>query len=402
MFFKALEVKEVNEYIKKLINGDVILRNLMVKGEISNLKYHNQALFFTLTDETSCLKCIMFKEFIEDFDIKLQNGISVVATGKISVYERSGTYQLYVQKIKIDGIGALYISFDKLKEKLKNEGLFDISRKKPLPKNPKKIGVITSMKGAAVHDIISVLKRRKPSIDIIIMPILVQGNSASDEIEKALYILNERNDIDLIILGRGGGSFEDLFPFNEEKVARAISQSKIPIISAIGHETDFTISDFVSDLRAPTPSAAAELAVLDMNIYKNQLSNMKYRLQETILNIIKNKRDYIKILTEKLFRENPVRQKEEFKRRLKDLERIMYNSINSIINNKKANHIRIIDKLNSLSPLNVLKRGYTVAIDNNKKDIITSVKKIDKNDCIYVFFKDGNVKCIVDEVQYDE
>jgi Exodeoxyribonuclease VII large subunit (EC 3.1.11.6) len=270
MLLKTLTVKQVNDYLKSIVGSDIILKHVMIKGEISNLHFRGQALYFTLVDEYSSLKCVMFEEYINDLKVDVKNGMSVVATGRISVYEKSGAFELLVSKIDVEGAGALFLSFEKLKQKLRNEGLFDSDKKKPIPKNPNKIGVITSPTGAAIHDIINILRRRKPSIDILVVPILVQGSSASLEIEEAIKKVNRRNDVDLIILGRGGGSFEDFYPFNEERVARAIYNSRIPIISAVGHETDFTIADFVADLRAPTPSAAAELAVTDINFYNEK------------------------------------------------------------------------------------------------------------------------------------
>ncbi|SNX55369.1 exodeoxyribonuclease VII large subunit [Thermoanaerobacterium sp. RBIITD] len=402
MLLKTLTVREVNEYIKKLLSGDIILKNIMIKGEISNLKFHSQALYFTLVDEYASLKCIMFNEYLEKIDLKLENGMSVIATGRISVYEKSGTFEFYVTKIEVEGSGALYVSFEKLKQRLKNEGLFDSDKKIPIPKNPKKIGVITSPTGAAIHDIIKILRRRKPSIDILVVPILVQGNMAALEIEEAINTLNKRRDIDLIILGRGGGSFEDLYPFSEEKVARAIYKSKIPVISAVGHETDFTIADFVADLRAPTPSAAAELAVTDISVYNDMINNYKKSLYHSIMAIINNERQHLNGLKNTILSKNPIRENEQLKIKLKSLNRIMENSIISIINNKKFKYISLVDKLNTLSPLNVLKRGYTVTMDRNNLKPITLAKNLMVDDIVYILFNDGKARCTVNEVEKNE
>jgi len=296
MLLKTLTVKQVNDYLKSIVGSDIILKHVMIKGEISNLHFRGQALYFTLVDEYSSLKCVMFEEYINDLKVDVKNGMSVVATGRISVYEKSGAFELLVSKIDVEGAGALFLSFEKLKQKLRNEGLFDSDKKKPIPKNPNKIGVITSPTGAAIHDIINILRRRKPSIDILVVPILVQGSSASLEIEEAIKKVNRRNDVDLIILGRGGGSFEDFYPFNEERVARAIYNSRIPIISAVGHETDFTIADFVADLRAPTPSAAAELAVTDINFYNEKIENYRKSLYRYAMSIIIDKRHHLNSL----------------------------------------------------------------------------------------------------------
>ncbi len=270
MLLKTLTVKQVNDYLKNIVTGDIILKHVMVKGEISNLYFRGQALYFTLVDEYSSLKCVVFEDYIDNINVEVKNGMSVIVTGRVYVYEKSSSFQLHVFNIEVEGLGSLFLSFERLKQKLKSEGLFDLDKKKNLPKNPKKVAVITSPSGAAVHDIINILRRRKPSIDIMVVPILVQGTKASSEIVEAIIKVNKRSDVDLIILGRGGGSFEDLYPFNEEIVARAIYNSRIPVISAVGHETDFTIADFVADLRAPTPSAAAELAVTDVNFYNEK------------------------------------------------------------------------------------------------------------------------------------
>lgn len=398
MLVKTLEVREINEYIKKLMDTDVILRNIHVKGEISNLKYHSSAIYFTLKDEFASLKCVMFNEFKNKLNYDLEDGMSVIVAGRISVYEKNGTYQLYVNNIQPDGIGTLYIAFNKLKDKLKNEGLFDINKKKPLPQNPKKIGVITSPTGAAIRDIISIAKRRNPAIDILIAPVLVQGNTAADEICHALEILNKRDDIEVIILGRGGGSLEEIWPFNEEKVARAIYASKIPVVSAVGHETDYTISDFVADLRAPTPSAAAELVVADINIYKKDLINLRLKLIKLFSNYLKYMKKNIYDVKERLYLNSPIKQSKYLKNKLANLKRIMYKSAITAFNEKKSNFLRLTDKLNSLSPLNVLNRGYTIVINEQKEEILTSVKSIHVFDNIKIIFCDGFAKGYINEV----
>ncbi|WHE08040.1 exodeoxyribonuclease VII large subunit [Thermoanaerobacterium thermosaccharolyticum] len=402
MLLKTLTVKQVNDYLKSIVGSDIILKHVMIKGEISNLHFRGQALYFTLVDEYSSLKCVMFEEYINDLKIDVKNGMSVIATGRISVYEKSGAFELLVSKIDVEGAGALFLSFEKLKQKLRNEGLFDSGKKKPIPKNPNKIGVITSPTGAAIHDIINILRRRKPSIDILVVPILVQGSSASLEIEEAIKKVNRRNDVDLIILGRGGGSFEDFYPFNEERVARAIYNSRIPIISAVGHETDFTIADFVADLRAPTPSAAAELAVTDVNFYNEKIENYKRSLYHYAMSIIIDKRHHLNSLKKSIMSKNPIVKNQQLKIRLNSLNRIMEDSIYSVINNKKFKYISLIDKLNTLSPLNVLKRGYTLTMDKDNIRPITKVENLSANDKIYVLFEDGEAKCTVNEVRIYE
>ena len=265
MDMKALKVSQVNNYIKRVFTSDMILSNLSVEGEISNFKHHYSGhMYFSLKDEKSKIKCIMFKSDNESLKVQLENGSKVIATGYVSVYEKEGDYQFYIRHVKESGVGNLYKMFEDLKKKLELEGLFNESKKKPIPFMPRKIGVVTSSSGAAIKDIINVIQRRFPPTDILIYPTLVQGNQAAKEICQGLTYFDNREDIDLIITGRGGGAMEELFAFNDEEVARTIHGLKKPIISAVGHETDFTIADFVADLRAPTPSAAAELAVPEL------------------------------------------------------------------------------------------------------------------------------------------
>ena len=265
MKLRALDISEANSYIKRILTNDPILYNLRVKGEISNFKVHSSGnVYLSLKDEKSKLNCIIFKSNY-DKSLNLDNGVKIIATGYISVYERDGAYQLYINEVEIEGIGNLYIEFNKLKEKLKNEGLFDSKYKKQIPKMPRSIGVVTSPTGAVIRDIINVTKRRFPKVDIKLYPVNVQGDKSAEDICSGIEFFNRMENVDTIIVGRGGGSLEELWSFNEEIVAREIFKSKIPIISAVGHETDFTICDFVSDMRAPTPSAAAEIATPDLS-----------------------------------------------------------------------------------------------------------------------------------------
>ncbi|MDI3310192.1 MAG: exodeoxyribonuclease VII large subunit [Thermoanaerobacterium sp.] len=399
MLLKTLTVKQVNDYLKNVVAGDIILKHVMVKGEISNLHFRGQALYFTLVDEYSSLKCVVFEDYIDDINVEVKNGMSVIVTGRVYVYEKNSSFQLHVFNIEVEGLGSLFLSFEKLKQKLKNEGLFDTNKKKNLPKNPQKVAVITSPSGAAVHDIINILRRRKPSIDIMVVPILVQGDKASSEIVEAIVKVNRRSDIDLIILGRGGGSFEDLYPFNEEIVARAIYNSQIPVISAVGHETDFTIADFVADLRAPTPSAAAELAVTDVNFYNEKIKNYERSLYRYMLSIIDKKRHRLDNLKKLIISKNPIIKNKQMKERLDTLNRIMEDSIYKILRDKELQYVSLIEKLNALSPLNVLKRGYTMTMDKDKINLVTKAKNISANDRIYLLFEDGEALCTVNEVR---
>ena len=286
MKIRALDVSEANSYIKRILINDPILCNLKIKGEISNFKVHSSGnVYLSLKDQNSKINCVIFRN---DYDrnLNLENGTKVIASGYISVYERDGSYQLYIKHIEIAGIGNLYIEFNKLKEKLQKEGLFDYKYKKPIPKIPKSIGVVTSPTGAVIRDIINVTKRRYPKVHIKLYPVKVQGEGAKDEICEGIRFFNEIHKVDTIIIGRGGGSIEDLWAFNEEEVARCVFESKIPIISAVGHEIDFTICDFVSDMRAPTPSAAAEIATPDVDDLYFKLENIKSRMNKSLTNIV--------------------------------------------------------------------------------------------------------------------
>ena len=291
-------VSEVNSIIKNLLDGNEVLRQVYVRGEISNFKYHNMSghMYFTLKDEMSQIRCVMFKSSNMLLPFMPENGMKVIAFGFVSVFARDGQYQLYVADLEPDGIGALHIAFEKLKMRLEQEGLFAQERKRPLPFLPRKIGLVTSPTGAAIRDLLTVIRRRFPNVNIVIAPVLVQGKGAADDICSAISLLNSLNDIDVIIVGRGGGSIEELWAFNEEKVARAISNSKIPVISAVGHETDYTIADFVADKRAPTPSAAGEIVVPEKRILKNELRLISLRLVNGFYNYIGEKRQKLEYL----------------------------------------------------------------------------------------------------------
>jgi Exodeoxyribonuclease VII large subunit (EC 3.1.11.6) len=283
---KPLKVTEINNYIKKIFSQDILLPEVSIVGEISNLSKHYASghIYFNLKDENSKLKCVMFKSYVQSATIELKEGLKVVASGNISVYEKDGIYQLYVKSIQKDGIGELYTAFEELKQKLQKEGLFDANHKIPIPEYPKKIGIITSLTGAVIRDILRIIKRRFPPVDIIIYPSQVQGEKAIDQIIEGLLYLDKIDDIDTIILARGGGSIDELFIFNDERLARAIYNVHKPIISAVGHETDFTIADFVSDLRAATPSEAAELVVKDMNTLLREMEETRNNIIKTVLN----------------------------------------------------------------------------------------------------------------------
>ena len=384
----AISVSELNLYIKNKIAQDEALNAVIVKGEISNFKSHYTGhLYFTLKDDKSLIKCIMFKSYAERIDFTPKDGMKVLVFGTVSVFERDGIYQIYVKAMKEDGIGDLYKAYEKLKQSLEKEGLFDKSHKKNIPLNPKIIGVLTSQTGSVIKDIINVSTRRNPNVNIRLLPVPVQGVDAAEKIAKGIKIMNDKKLADVLILARGGGSLEDLWPFNEEIVARAIYNSKIPIISAVGHETDFTISDFVSDLRAPTPSAAAELATPDVFELKNKIYTYKERARISL----KKKLEYLKLSYEKIITKptfsDPYKiindRYLEIDKYIKDLE----NAIKIKQKEKQLQFTQRASKLEALSPLKTLTRGFCIAEKNNK--IIKSKKDLKKDDLVNLRFVDG-------------
>ena len=389
-----ISVTDLNKYIKDKIDKDEVLNNVLVKGEISNYKHHYTGhLYFTLKDENSLIKCIMFKGYAANLKFEPKDGMKVTILGSVSVFERDGVYQIYVKAMQEDGIGSLYKAYEEMKAKLEKEGLFDQSHKKKIPLMPKCIGVLTSNTGAVIRDIINVSTRRNPNVYIKLLPVPVQGEGAAEKIVDAINLMNERKLADVIIVARGGGSLEDLWPFNEEIVARAIYNSELPVISAVGHETDFTIADFVADLRAPTPSAAAELAVPNILDLKMKLEgyNNRYKLA------LKKKVEFMKLRYEKCMNSRVFKeplQKINEKYILLDMKvKSIQNSISNIYNTKKTNMIKYIAKLDALSPLKTLARGYSIVQTNGK--IVKSINQIKKDDEIDIKLIDGNAKAKV-------
>ncbi len=391
MKLKPLKVSEVNEYIKRILISDPILYNLNVEGEISNFKHHyNGHMYFSLKDNKSRLKCVMFNNNNMNLKFELEDGMKVIVSGYISVYEKDGSYQLYAKDIITNGLGDLHVAFEQLKKKLEKEGLFDQKYKKRLPFMPKKIGVVTSSTGAAIRDIITIIKRRFSPVDILIYPVLVQGDRAHKDICEGLSYFNSRDDIDLVITGRGGGSIEELWAFNEEDVARTIFNMKIPVISAVGHETDFTIADFVSDLRAPTPSAAGELATPILDELKDKLQDYFIRLQMSYKNYIKDKRIKLEINKTNLNAYSPIYKLNENRNKLQILLKDLISAVN-INNDNSRKKLEILGgKLNALSPLSTLDRGFSIAMDNDN-NILKSVDNINNNDIINVVLSDGTI-----------
>ncbi len=391
MKYQAITVSELNSYIKEKIVSDEILANVLVKGEVSNFKNHYTGhLYFTLKDEKSLIKCIMFKSYTEKLEFMPKDGMKVMVFGSVSVFERDGIYQIYVKAMQEDGMGSLYKKYEELKEKLEKEGLFDISNKKNIPIVPKVIGVLTSQTGAVIRDIINVSTRRNPNVNIKLLPVPVQGEGAAEKIAKGIEIMNEKQLADVIIIARGGGSIEDLWPFNEECVARAIYKSNLPIISAVGHETDFTISDFVADLRAPTPSAAAELAVPDIFELKNTISVYQNRFRILLKRKIELMRlRYEKCMQSRTFK-RPMQKINDNLLKVDSYVKIMENIIEKTMYTFKNQFIGVTTKLDSLSPLKTLTRGYCLVETNNR--IIKKAIELKQNEEVKLRFTDGERK----------
>ncbi|HFD2044605.1 TPA: exodeoxyribonuclease VII large subunit [Clostridium perfringens] len=391
MKLKTLSVGEVNNYVKKLVENDFILKNLNVKGEISNLKFHSSGhIYFSLKDENSKVNCIMFKNNAVNLDFRLEEGMKVEIKARLGVYHKEGTYQLYCENIKKAGIGELFEEFHKLKKELSEEGIFDEKYKRALPKFPKRIGIITARTGAAVRDIINVIQRRNKSLDIILYPAKVQGENAADSIIEGIRYFNNEKSVDVIILGRGGGSIEELWAFNNRYLAYEIFNSRIPTVSAVGHEVDFTISDFVSDMRAPTPSAAGELVSPSLQEMINDLVNKKEFLHRAIDRKFLNSKRDVDLLYKGLKGNNPKYIIEKRIKELNSLEEKLNFLGKRKIDKAKDELIALNSILQTLNPLNTLGRGYSVIMDKEDK-VINEVSELKKNDMVKVIMKDGSV-----------
>lgn len=390
MEYQAITVTDLNKYIKEKIAGDENLANVLVKGEISNFKLHYTGhMYFTLKDENSLIKCIMFKTYTPHLKFTPKDGMKVMAFGTVSVFERDGVYQLYCKAMQEDGMGSLYTAYEELKAKLEKEGYFDSSHKKKIPFMPKSIGVLTSNTGAVIRDIINVSTRRNPNVYLKLLPVPVQGEGAAEKIAAGIEFMNEKKLADVIILARGGGSLEDLWPFNEEIVAKAIYNSKLPVISAVGHETDFTIADFVADLRAPTPSAAAELAVpniadveLKLNTYQNRFRQALRKKTELM------RLRYEKCMNSRVFKD-PLQKVNENYMLIDRFVKNMQNSIVTKYKDKKLDAIKLYSKLDALSPLKTLARGYSITEKEGK--IVHKVSELKQGDRLTLRFEDGKV-----------
>lgn len=402
MTYNPISVSQLNKYIKDKFEEDEYFANVLVEGEISNFKNHYTGhMYFTLKDDKSLIKAIMFKTYTGHLDFVPQDGMKVMILGSVSVFERDGTYQLYAKAMKQLGkMGDLRAAYEELKEKLEKEGLFDQSHKKPIPMMPKTIGVLTSNTGAVIRDIINVSTRRNPNVHIRLFPVPVQGEGAGKKIAEGIEFMNKNKLADVLIVARGGGSLEDLWPFNEEVVARAIYNSELPVISAVGHETDFTICDFVADMRAPTPSAAAEIATPNLVDLEYKIDNIKNRLTRSMMNQVNFDKNRIDYVFEKI---NNYLKLYTIKDKITQIDKI-YDKINFEIENtigierERLKNIGII--LHNLSPLATLDRGYSIVHKNN--EIVNSIENIKLKEILDIKLKDGNIKCSVESIEGKE
>lgn len=394
-------VSQANQYIKNMFNQDFLLNNISVRGEVSNCKYHSSGhIYFSIKDRNGLLSCVMFAGKKRGLDFKMEEGNKVIVSGNINVYERDGKYQLYADKIEKEGTGDLYKRFIELKNELEEMGMFSDEYKKEIPKYSMNVGIVTASTGAAIQDIINISKRRNPYIKLVLYPAKVQGDGAADTIVNGIRCLDSKN-LDVIIVGRGGGSIEDLWAFNEEKVARAIFECNTPVISAVGHETDYTIADYVADMRAPTPSAAAELVVFEYNKLCEKISsyeeNMRYRIDIKI----RNYRNTVNDLLWKLNKMSPANNIQSKRQRLADLEIRLYDSINRKTSGRRHQLELLTERLNGLSPLNKLSGGYAYISDDKNKPV-KSIKQINADDELKIVLKDGNAKVkVIDKSVFD-
>lgn len=387
---KALSVTQINLYIKEVISRDDILSDVLVKGELSNFKAHSSGhMYMSLKDESGVMRAVMFRSAAARLNFRPQNGMKVIAHGRVAVYERDGQYQLYIDDMQQEGQGDLYAAFEQLKKKLAAEGLFDPKHKKPLPKYPKKVGVVTAPTGAAIRDIINVLSRRFSYSDVVLYPVLVQGENSAASIVSAIEYFNATKLADVLIVGRGGGSIEDLWSFNEEVVARAIYDSRIPIVSAVGHEIDFTISDFVADLRAPTPSAAAELVVPSQIELNEKFNNVYRMLYRQAMQVIERGRMRVERCSDRPVFKNPVSKINDERQYLDSLSHMFETACKAALRTKRQELAEAAAKLNGLSPLGTLGRGYSLTKDDSGR-VVRSVSQVNSGDMINVTVADGD------------
>lgn len=400
---KVWSVEEVNRYIHGLMTEDFLLGDISVQGELSNVKYHSSGhIYFTLKDSRSCISAVMFSTEALALDFRMEAGDKVIVRGRVSVYEKAGTYQLYAKQVKIAGMGELYRKFEELRKELSEMGMFDSMYKKPIPEYVQKLGVVTAPTGAAVRDIINIAKRRNPYIEIILYPALVQGEGAADSIVKGIKRLEEEKT-DVIIIGRGGGSIEDLWAFNEEKVARAVFDCSVPVISGTGHETDVTIADYVADLRAPTPSAAAELAVFDYEAFVSSLRTYADRIQSLMDNTLLKYREGAAEMKARLETRSPAAKLMIKKERLNRFKEALISGMERKLVYCGSKRALYAETLSALSPLNTLSRGYSFT-ENAADKPLKSVNDVEIGDRIKIYAKDGRIFATVDakeEIRYE-
>ena len=393
-------VEQVNKYIKNMFSEDFMLRNICIKGEVSNCKYHTSGhIYFTLKDASGTISAIMFAGYRRGLKFQMKEGDKVIVTGSVEVYEGAGKYQIYAREIELDGAGNLYLQYEELKRELEEMGMFAPEYKRPIPKYVEKVGIVTAPTGAAIQDIRNIAHRRNPYVQLILYPALVQGEGAKESIVKGIRAL-EKIGVDVIIVGRGGGSIEDLWAFNEECVARAIFDCTVPVISAVGHEIDWTIADYVSDLRAPTPSAAAELAVFDYISTQQKLREQKLRLERAMSHQIYTARQRLELVKTKLRLLSPQNQLNENRRHLLELEEKIADRMNKCLTQKKHELMLLANSLEGLSPIKKISSGYAFVETNGKS--IRTIEQVKQSDEILVHVIDGKIKAVVMEVDKNE
>lgn len=396
---RALTVSQLTAYLKSLLDSDELLQQLWVKGEISNFKHHYASghMYFTLKDEYATLRCVMFRSRNQQLAFRPANGMKVLLAGYLSVYERDGQYQLYVQEMQPDGLGSLHLALRQLREKLEGEGLFH--RKRPIPLLPRKVGVITSLSGAALRDIITVSRRRFPNVDLVVAPVPVEGETAPAEICRALRLMNRVPGVEVIIVGRGGGRLEELWAFNHEEVARGIYASSIPVIAAVGHETDVTIADLVADLRVPTPSAAAERAVPDRSELDRRFRITCTRLQLALKRRTELGRARLKALMSRAPFSRPYHRLDQWRQRVDQVSRFLARGTLQVVEQKRARAIMAWGKLEALNPLAILGRGYSLCRRLPEGCLVKSIDDVRPRDEVEVVVRDGRIRCEVRAVE---
>ena len=394
-------VKQVNAYIKNMFNQDFMLNRIYVKGEVSNCKYHTSGhIYFTLKDESGTIACIMFAGQRAGLTFRMQEGQQVIVLGTITTYERDGKYQLYAKEIILDGAGLLYERFEALKKELEEMGMFAPEYKQPIPRYPKKIGIVTAPTGAAIRDIMNVAGRRNPYVQLILYPALVQGEGAKESIIEGIRMLEEKQ-VDVMIVGRGGGSIEDLWAFNEEEVARAVFECHVPIISAVGHETDTTIIDYVADLRAPTPSAAAELAVFEYRLLKEELEEAEHRLKKNLYGNLDQQRARIAAYQMRMRYLHPGMKLLQQKQRVTEIEETLRRRMEERVLEARHELSIRIEKMKGLSPLQKLNHGFSYVTTPNEK-ALTSMEQVQAGDVVTIYVADGKIKAEVQETIKEE